>query len=62
MPSKSKSQQKAAGMALAAKRGEISPSKLRGAAKEMYDSMTVKQLREYAGGSTEGKPKHVRKR
>jgi len=48
MPAKSRRQQKAAGMALAAKRGEISPKELKGAAKEMYKSMSEEQLRKYA--------------
>ena len=59
MPAKSKQQQKAAGMALAAKRGEIPPSKLKGAAKDMYNSMTASQLREFA--STKRKPLPKRK-
>jgi hypothetical protein len=37
MPAKSAAQQKAAGAALAAKRGETSPSKLKGAAQSMYN-------------------------
>jgi hypothetical protein len=37
MPAKSKAQQQAAGMALAAKRGEKKVSELKGAAKSMYD-------------------------
>ena len=45
MPAKSAAQQKAAGAALAAKRGEISPSELKGASKEMYSSMSERQLR-----------------
>ena len=48
MPAKSNKQRRAAGMALAAKRGEISPSKLTGAAKAMYQSMSVTQLRHYS--------------
>jgi len=56
MPAKSKKQQKAAGMALAAKRGEMSPSDLKGAAKEMYDSMSKKQLKEYAETDRKGLP------
>jgi hypothetical protein len=59
MPAKSKSQQRAAGMALAAKRGDISTSKLKGAAKQM-SSMSAKQLREYAGTSTKSLPKKVK--
>ncbi len=58
MPAESKSQQRAAGMALAAKRREIPVSRLKGAAKDMYDSMTIAQLEEYASGSTKGKPEH----
>lgn len=48
MPAKSKNQQQAAGMALAAKRGEMPKSELKGAAKDMYESMTKKELKEYA--------------
>lgn len=48
MPAKSGSQRRAAGMALAAKRGEVSPGKLKGAAKDMYKSMTKKQLEDFA--------------
>lgn len=49
MPATSKAQQKAAGAALAAKRGEQPRSGLRGASKEMEDLMTEKQLEELAG-------------
>lgn len=48
MPATSKSQQKAAGAALSAKRGETPKSKLKGASKEMYASMSEKQLEELA--------------
>lgn len=48
MPAVSEEQQRAAGMALAAKRGEIPVSDLKGAAKDMYNSMTEAQLRELA--------------
>jgi len=48
MPAKSKKQQKAAGLALAAKRGKISSNKLKGSAKQMYKSMSQRQLREFA--------------
>lgn len=53
MPATSKAQQKAAGAALSAKRGETSKSELRGASREMYDSMTEHELEELA--STEHK-------
>lgn len=59
MPARSKSQQKAAGAALAAKRGEISKSELRGAARSMADSMTEDELEELAATPRKGKPEHV---
>jgi hypothetical protein len=62
MPAKSKAQQKAAGAALAAKRGEQPTSKLVGASKEMYRSMSEKQLEEFASTRRKGKPEHVSKR
>ena len=40
MPAKSSSQQKAAGAALSAKRGDTPKSKLKGASKQMAESMT----------------------
>jgi Protein of unknwon function (DUF3008). len=48
MPAKSKKQQMAAGAALAAKRGKRSKSSLKGASKQMAQSMTEKQLRDFA--------------
>lgn len=48
MPAKSKAQQKAAGAALAAKRGDEPKSKLRGASRQMEESMTEKQLEDIA--------------
>ena len=39
MPAKSKQQQKAAGAALAAKRGEVPKSRLKGASRQMVESM-----------------------
>ncbi len=61
MPAKSAAQQKAAGAALAAKRGETSPSKLKGASQSMYKSMSEKQLDEFASTKRKGKPEHVAK-
>jgi hypothetical protein len=55
MPAKSAAQQKAAGAALAAKRGEISPSKLKGASRSMYKSMSEKQLDEFASTKRKGR-------
>jgi hypothetical protein len=60
MPAKSKAQQKAAGAALAAKRGEQNKSKLRGASREMLESMTERQLEELARTKRKGKPQHVK--
>ena len=48
MPAKSKAQQMAAGAALAAKRGEAKVSDLKGAAREMYDSMSESELEDFA--------------
>lgn len=59
MPAKSKAQQKAAGAALCAKRGDTPKSKLKGASKEMAASMSEAALEELASGSTKGKPERV---
>jgi hypothetical protein len=48
MPAKSKRQQMAAGAALSAKRGERPIASLKGASREMVDSMSEKQLEEFA--------------
>ncbi len=48
MPAQSKAQQKAAGAALAAKRDESKVDSLQGASKEMYNSMTEKELENFA--------------
>lgn len=58
MPAKSKAQQKAAGAALSAKRGETKVSELQGASKEMYDSMSESELEDYAETERKGKPEH----
>lgn len=56
MPAKSKAQQKAAGAALSAKRGETPKSKLKGASREMAESMSEKQLEEFAETRRMGLP------
>jgi hypothetical protein len=48
MPARSRKQQMAAGAALAAKQGKRSKSSLKGASKKMEESMTEKQLRDFA--------------
>ena len=59
MPAKSKAQQKAAGAALSAKRGNTPKSKLQGASKQMASSMNEKQLEELASTKRKGKPERV---
>ena len=61
MPAKSKAQQKAAGAALSAKRGDQKVSSLKGASKSMYESMNEKQLDEFASTKRKGKPEHAAK-
>ena len=59
MPAQSKAQQRAAGAALSAKRGEIAPSELQGASRSMFDSMTEDELEELASTRLDGLPDHV---
>ena len=59
MPAKSAAQQKAAGAALSAKRGDTPKSKLKGVSRQMVESMTEKQLEEFAHTRRKGKPEHV---
>ena len=59
MPAKSAAQQKAAGAALAAKRGDTPESKLKGASKQMEKSMSKKQLEDFASTKRKGKPEHA---
>jgi hypothetical protein len=58
MPATSKAQQKAAGAALSAKRGDTPKSKLKGPSKSMAESMSEKQLEELASTKRKGKPEH----
>ena len=60
MPAKSKSQQMAAGAALAAKRGETKKRELKGASKSMVESMTERELQDLASTKRKGKPDHVK--
>lgn len=59
MPAKSAAQQKAAGAALSAKRGDTPKSELKGASKSMVESMTEKELEEFASTKRKEKPEHV---
>lgn len=58
MPATSKAQQKAAGAALSAKRGDAKVKDLQGASKGIYDSMSERQLKELAETKRKGKPDH----
>ena len=59
MPAKSKAQQRAAGAALSAKRGETPPDELIGASREMFQTMTEAELEELAATPLAGLPDHV---
>ena len=61
MPAKSAAQQKAAGAALSAKRGDTPKSELKGASRQMAESMTETQLEDFAHTKRKGKPEHVAK-
>lgn len=56
MPAQSKAQQKAAGAALSARRGETRVSDLQGASRSMYDSMSEAELEELAATGHEDLP------
>ncbi|MCJ7993040.1 DUF3008 family protein [Rhizobium cremeum] len=58
MPAKSQAQQRAAGAALAAKRGEMPKGKLKGASREMFKSMTEKELEDFASTKHKNLPEH----
>ena len=62
MPAKSKVQQKAAGAALSAKRGETKKAKLKGASRQIVETMTEKELRDLASTRRKGKPERASKR
>ncbi len=59
MPAKSKAQQRAAGAALSAKRGETKVMDLKGASKDMYESMSEEQLEDFASTDLDGLPDHA---
>ena len=56
MPAQSKAQQKAAGAALSAKRGETPQARLQGASKQMAESMSEKELEDLASTKRKGLP------
>jgi len=57
MPARSKKQQMAAGAALSAKRGERPVSSLKGASRQMVQSMSEEQLEEFAHTKRKGLPR-----
>jgi hypothetical protein len=57
MPARSKAQQKAAGAALSAKRGDAKVSDLQGTSKSMYESMSEAELEEMASTDRKNLPK-----
>lgn len=61
MPAKSAAQQKAAGAALSAKRGDTPKNELKGASRSMEKSMTEKELEDMAATKRKGKPEHKSK-
>lgn len=61
MPAKSAAQQKAAGAALSAKRGDTPKSELQGASRSMVESMSEKDLEDMASTKRKGKPEHKSK-
>lgn len=61
MPAKSAAQQKAAGAALAAKRGDMKKSELKGASKSMVKSMSETELEKMASTKRKGNPEHASK-
>jgi Protein of unknwon function (DUF3008) len=56
MPATSKAQQKAAGAALAVKRSDAKSIDLKGASKQMHDSMTERELDDMASTPRKGLP------
>ena len=56
MPATSKAQQKAAGAALSAKRGDTAKKDLKGASREMEKSMSEKELEKMASAKRKSLP------
>ncbi len=59
MLAQSKAQQRAAGAALSAKRGNTKVADLEGASKDMYESMSEDELEEIASTSHDDLPEKV---
>lgn len=59
MPSTSKAQQRLMGQAYAYKKGELKSSEVSAEIKELADSMTLKQLKDFASTKHDGLPERV---
>ena len=59
-PARSKQQQKAAGAALAAKRGKRLKASLKGASRSMVESMSEKELKKMASAKRKNLPRRAR--
>ena len=59
MPSTSIAQQQLMGMAYALKKGDMDPKDASQEVKDLADSMTLQQLKDFASTKHEGLPKHV---
>lgn len=59
MRAQSQQQQKAAGAALSAKRGDTDPDDLQGASQNMYENMTEAELEEMASVPRKDLPKQT---
>jgi hypothetical protein len=60
MPSVSKAQQQLMGMAYALKKGDMDPADASQEVKDLADSLSMKQLKDFAETKHEGLPKHVK--
>ena len=61
MPAKSGAQQKAAGAAFSAKRGDTPKSELKGASRQMAQSMSESELKKMASTKRKDMPEHKSK-
>lgn len=59
MPANSKAQQRAAGAALAARRGETKVADLQGASRDMYNTMSESELEDLASTPVKDLPDHA---
>ena len=59
MPATSKAQQRLMGMAYALKKGEMKPSEASKEVKDLADSMSLQQLKDFAETKHDGLPDHV---